>query len=103
MIWIKMKYQAELVTNDQVDAYLGKLIGRVFKIIPMSEEKVRTLDVYVDSISREILGNSKLFLGDEMLCISGTLNGLNYQNHKLLKSDVFKSIELIEKARERVR
>lgn len=95
--------QVGLVTDTQLDAYLTKLIGRIFKIIPMNEERVGTLDTYVDSLLREILGNAKLFLGEELLSVSGTLNGLDYKNHKSLKSDVFKAIELIEKAKGRAK
>ncbi|MCY9758366.1 hypothetical protein M5X00_29550 [Paenibacillus alvei] len=82
---------------------MSKLIGRVFKIIPMNEEQVSTLEAYVDSLLREIVGNSKVFLGEELLSVCGTLNGLDYNDHRLLKSDVFKAIELIDKARERVK
>lgn len=98
-----MKNQIGLIADAQLNAYMSKLIGRIFKIIPMNEENVGTLDAYVDSLTREILGNAKLFLGEELLSVSGTLNGLDYTNHKSLKSDIFKAIELIEKARERVK
>lgn len=91
-----------LINDDQLNAYLSKLIGRIFKIIPMSEEQVSTLESYVDSLTREVMGNSKVFLGEELLSVCGTLKGLDYSNHRLLKSDVFKAIELISKARERV-
>lgn len=68
----------------------------------MNEEKVSTLDLYVDSLVREVMGNSKTFLGDELLSVCGTLKGLDYKNHSSLKSDVFKAIEIINKARKRV-
>ncbi|TVX86073.1 hypothetical protein [Paenibacillus agilis] len=98
-----MKTQYGIINENQLDAYMSKLIGRVFKIIPMNEEQVSTLEAYVDSLLRELMGNSKLFLGEELLSVCGTLKGLDYSDHRLLKSDVFKAIELIEKARERVK
>lgn len=98
-----METKYGLISKIQLDAYLSKLIDRMFKIIPMNEEKVSTLDSYVDSLAREIYGNSKVFLGEELISVCGTLNGLDYKNHKSLKSDVFKAIELIDKARERVK
>lgn len=91
------------IRNSDIDAYLSKLIGRLFKIIPMSEEGSVTLDIYINNLVREIIGNSKIFLGDEMLAISGTLKGLKIGNHKALKSDIFKAIDLIDKAKERVK
>lgn len=98
-----MKTQYGKISENQLDAYMSKLIGRVFKIIPMNEEQVGTLEAYVDSLLREMVGNSKVFLGEELLSVCGTLKGLDYSDHRLLKSDVFKAIELIDKARERVK
>lgn len=94
--------QYGLIDDSQLLAYLSKLINRVFKIIPMNEEEVVTLEPYVDSLVREIAGNAKVFLGEELLLVCGTLKGLDYNNHKLLKSDVFKVIDIIVKAKERV-
>lgn len=98
-----MKTQFGIISENQLDAYMSKLIGRVFKIIPMNEEHVSTLETYVNSLVREVIGNSKVFLGEELLSVCGTLKGLDYNDHRLLKSDVFKAIELIDKARERVK
>lgn len=89
--------------TDAVDTYLTKLVGRVFKIIPMNEEGCKTLDSYIDSLVREIFGNSFILQGDELLAICGTLKGLNFESHKLMKSDVFKTIDLIYKVKERVK
>lgn len=98
-----METKYGVLDSKQIDGYLSKLIGRVFKIIPMSEEECETLDSYVDSLVREILGNSKIFLGDELFSICGTLKGLNFDSHKQLKSDIFKAIALIDKTKERVK
>jgi hypothetical protein len=88
---------------SEIESYLNRLIGRIFKIIPLSEEGCETLEAYVDSLVREVLGNSKIFLGEELLCVSGTLKGLSFENHQALKSDIFKTINLIEKSIERVK
>lgn len=82
--------------------YLEKMTNRIFKILPMYEEECETLNEYVASLNREIFGNSKLFFCEEFLLISGTLEGLNYNNHKDIKSDVFKMCDLIEKIQMRV-
>jgi hypothetical protein len=98
-----MNNQFGLVTKDQLQSYLSKLIGRIFKIIPMNEEGVDTLGSYVESLVRELFGNSKVFLGEELLSVCGTLKGLDYTNHKSLKSDIFKAIELVDKTKARVK
>lgn len=98
-----METKYGVLDSKQIDGYLSKLIGRIFKIIPMSEEGCETLDSYIDSLVREMIGNSQIFLGDELLSICGTLKGLNFNSHKQLKSDIFKAIDLIDKAKERVK
>lgn len=97
-----MMTQYGMIDDAQLLAYLSKLINRVFKIIPMNEEKVSTIESYVDSLIREMVGNSKVFLGEELLLMCGTLKGLDYSNHRLLKSDVFKVIDVIVRVKERV-
>lgn len=98
-----MKTKYGLLDDKHIDEYLTKLVGRFFKIVPMSEEGCLTLDSYIDSLIREIFGNSSIFFGDELLSICGTLKGLDFNDHKKLKSDIFKSIDLIKKVRERVK
>lgn len=90
------------INNKQVIAYFDKLVNRVFKILPMSEENSDTIDEYVNSLVRELIGNSKILYGEELLIVVGTLKGLPYENHKLLKSDIFKAIDIIEKVKKRV-
>lgn len=90
------------IDNEQVLSYLSRLINRVFKIIPMNEEKVSTLSEYVDSLVREMTGNSNLFYGEDFILMCGTLKGIDYSSHKHLKSDVFKVIDIIVGIKERV-
>lgn len=90
------------IKDVDVEAYLKRLIGRIFKIIPMHEEGYKTLDIYVENLLRELIGNSNILLGDELLAVTGTLKGLQLDNHKLLKSDVFKALDIIDRVKERV-
>jgi hypothetical protein len=91
------------IDNEYIYSYLTKLTGRVFKILPMQEEGCETLESYVDSLVREIIGNSRIFMGEEMLIISGTLKGIDFNNHESLRSDVFKITNMIDKIKERVK
>lgn len=90
------------IDNKQVISYLDKLTNRVFKIIPMSEEKSTTLERYIESIVRELFGNSKVVFEDELLAIVGTLKGIDFDNHSKLRSDIFKVLDIIDRTKERV-
>lgn len=92
-----------VIDNKQVISYLDKLTNRVFKVIPMSEEKSITLEKYVDSIVRELFGNSTIVFEDELLGIVGTLKGLDYGNHSKLRSDIFKVLDIIDRTKVRVK
>lgn len=84
-------------TDEFAVDYLESLTNRIFKILPMYEEECETLNEYVSSINREIFGNSKIFFCGGLLVVTGTLEGLNYDSHKDIKSDVFKMCDLIKK------
>lgn len=92
------------IDNNQIIECLDRYVGRVFQIIPMNENESErdTLPIYVDSLTREFTGNSKILFKERFLEIAGTLQGLKYDNHSLLRTDVFKIIKTIEKLKERV-
>lgn len=85
-----------MIENIKLKQYLNNLINRVFKILPMNEEKCETLDDYVDGLVRELIGNSKMISGDDLLKIVGTLKGMDFKSREKIKSDVFKTINTIE-------
>lgn len=87
-----------------VNDYLSKLINRVWKIIPMNEKEEERIyiDKYVESLVREITGVSIILdtLEGDFLTIAGTLNGLRFDNHSSVRSDIFKIIDIIKRIRE---
>lgn len=87
-----------------VNDYLSKLINRVWKIIPMNEKEEERIyiDKYVESLIREITGVSIILdtLEGDFLTIAGTLNGLIFDNHSSVRSDIFKIIDIIKRIRE---
>lgn len=91
------------IDNKQLSNYLIKLHKRVFKILPMYEESCDTLNDYIDGLTRELLGNSKLFFGDELLIITGTINGLSFHSHKAVRSDILKVCNILAEMQERVK
>lgn len=92
----------ELLVN-----YLKRLIGKVYKIVPLKEEKSETLLPYIQSLLRELLGCKELIVAlrndGEFISILGTLeNLLNEVDQKIYKSDVFKCISIIKKIQSQI-
>lgn len=92
----------ENITSEDIQVYLERLTSRIFKILPLYEEESTTLDSYVDSLVRELIGNSKIIkpLKKELLTLSGTLKGIEFDSHKNVRSDIFKALEIIGKLKD---
>lgn len=91
-----------VIEKIYIKQYLEKLTHRVFKILPMCEERSSTINEYIDSLVREITGNANVIFQEDLLLIVGTLKGLNKDSHKELKSDIFKTCDAISRIKERV-
>jgi hypothetical protein len=90
------------ISKASFDLYINRLISRVFKILPLKEEKCETLDEYVESLLRELSGNQEIILflqeNEEFLSLMGTLENLpSEEDMKIYRSDVFKCIAIIRK------
>ena len=88
--------------------YLNKLIGRVYKIIPLKEEDSQFVDVYINGLVEELIANSRLMrdfnYDSRLMIVSSTLKSTVYcTNHSEYKSAVFKCIKYIEQLIEMVR
>jgi hypothetical protein len=96
-----MKYGK--ISDITVEVGLEGYIDKIFKILPMKEEKCPTLTVYIHGLIREFLGNSSLMEGllyeKEFLSLAGTLESLtdNDISFEEFRSDVFKSISIVKK------
>ena len=55
---VKTKYYA--IPNEYFANYFQFLVGRVWKILPMSEENNKHLKGYMESLQRELIGNMNL-------------------------------------------
>lgn len=102
-----MFFETDLISAEELYAYLGRLIGRVYKILPMCEDGSQTLDVYLQSLLRELLGCEQLaeslkedgrfvsFLSIlQLLCNS-------HGDIRLVRSDVFHAISLLKQLQEK--
>lgn len=102
---VKTKYQS--IPNEYFGNYLNFLVGRVWKILPMSEEGNINLKSYMESLQRELIGNMNLI---ENLKYDGyfitLLNKIEYLinedcEHYICRKEVFGCIGIIKKLSER--
>lgn len=98
---VKTKYYA--IPNEYFANYFQFLIGRVWKILPMSEENNKHLKEYMESLQRELIGNMNLV---EDLKYDGyfitLLNKIEFliseeYNHAIMRKEIFECIDIVEK------
>lgn len=82
--------------------YLKILISKIFKILPMKEQNITTVNVHIDSLLTELVGYKDLFefvKNDARLltviCILRALLDSDVP-HSVYKREVFKCIKCIE-------
>lgn len=85
------------IEEKQLERYKYRLTKRIFIILPMTEEGSDTVDLYVESLTRELFGLSQVMVEDKILEIVGMLKGLELDNHETLRGDVFSTIEMVKK------
>ena len=98
---IETKYYA--IPNAYFANYFKFLIGRVWKILPMSEEDNIHLKDYMESLQRELIGNMNLVetLKYDSYFVT-LLNKIEFMinsvyNHEICRKEVFECIELVKK------
>jgi hypothetical protein len=93
----------ESLNNQFLVNYLNFLTGRVFKILPISEQEPNTLQDYLSSLVIELKGSQSLIelirYDANFISLISTLQYFvdNQYTHKVLKREVFKCIKLIQK------
>lgn len=102
---MKVKYGE--IPSESFNSYFEILINKTFKILPLKESETDTLESYLNSLLREIVGNAELvgFLKDEPMFISfvSILTYLATEQYDVAvcKQEVFKCIRLLKNIRER--
>lgn len=81
--------------------YFERLIGKTYKILALKEEECPTLNIYIESLLYELIGQKKVTyqLRDEtsLITIISLLEQLKYEDeHIIIKQKVFKIIKLIK-------
>jgi hypothetical protein len=92
------------IPDETFGNYLDFLIGKIFKILPISEDSFDTLQVYLESLQIELLGSQNLIKvlreDNEFLTLLSILEYfLNTKDisNEIYKREVFKCIDIIKK------
>lgn len=96
-----------IVDDRVIGRYLDSAVDKIFKILPLYEEKNETLDEYIESLILELRG----FVSEygnvgvtDYISVISTLEGIRSMtkdrgNQPKIKREVFKCIEIIKKVR----
>lgn len=89
------------VNNTAFNEYIDVVVGKIFKLLPLREEKNMTLDKYHSSLMADVLGNKTLFELEQekdMICLLVSLEGLiTIHDMELYRGKVFECINLAKK------
>lgn len=102
---IKTNYDA--IPDELFSNYLDFLVGKVYKILCMKEDKDKTLYKYMQSLQRELIGNKQLIVmlrhDSDFLSLLSKLEYLicNEVDLPTWKKDIFDSISLIKRMQEK--
>lgn len=102
---IKTNY--EYIPDKMFVNYLDYLIGKVYKMLPMRENKDDTLVEYMESIIREMIGNQQL-MGEIKYDarFQSVINKLEYLtfkkdvDFKVFRKDILDSLPLLKEIKE---
>lgn len=94
-------------TDEQIRAYNKRLIGHIFKILPMTEEASATIPEYVSSLGREIAGYGYAISSDEdvAVLVASLLARLSFLANdtygiSTCRKEVFKCINIVKELEE---
>lgn len=96
-----------IVDDKAIGRYLDSAVDKIFKILPLYEEKNATLDEYIESLILELRGFVSEYgsIGvTDYISVISTLEGIRSMadergNQPKIKREVFKCIETIKKVR----
>ena len=89
--------------NIHLKSYFEFLLGRVWKILPMKEEKSEYLKDYIKGLQREVKGSISLieyeFLGSYLIMLLHKLEFLidNQCEHSVYRKEVFECVNIVKK------
>lgn len=88
--------------EELIEEYKDRLVGRVYKILPMKEENVGTWNAYIESLLFELVGHKDLIKGlddnSDFISLLSILEGLiGEEDLTVVRREVFKSLNLIKR------
>jgi hypothetical protein len=101
---IKTKFGGTLQKEELID-YFSSLIDECFKILPMFEDGVSTLSIYIQTLLIELGGaNRTICLNDKIFIklIANLEPLLEIKDHESYKRQVFKCTNLCKKMIEKI-
>lgn len=90
------------LSDDSFGKYKDKLIDRIYKILPMKEEKSTTVKEHIKSLVFELVGGKNILndidnKGNIVSVIFVLENLIEEQDKRIVKREVFKAIDIIKK------
>lgn len=90
------------IPNELFNNYLKYLINKMFKVLPMKEHEVKSLNSYLRSLQIELIGSTELIgvlkNDPQFLSLMNTIQFFidNEYDNKTCKREVFKCIHILE-------
>jgi hypothetical protein len=90
------------IPNELFNNYLKYLINKMFKVLPMKENEVKSLNEYLRSLQIELIGSTELIgvlkNDPQFLSLMNTIQFFidNEYDNKTCKREVFKCIHILE-------
>jgi len=92
---------AESISSTGMYQYIHSLVGRFYKILPLCESRSDTLDKYMKSLLREMIGceclSDSLKNDDRFVSLLAILQSLisDHSDIGVVKTDVFRAINIL--------
>lgn len=92
---MKTKYNGE-ISNELLSEYFEYLIGKFYKILPMKESEISTLNVYCDLLLYELAGGQSILMNDALFVelIFNLESLVSTNDKKIYKPLIFKCTNL---------
>lgn len=97
----------DLISQHAMAQYIQSLIGRFYKILPLCEDQSPTLDKYMNSLLRELLGCEQLAeslqADDRYVSLLSILRSMieDHSSQVIIKSDVFRAINILTQLKQK--
>lgn len=87
------------IPNRVCDRYKDRLVNSIYKVLPMKEEKSKTINTYISSLIYELVGLEKIADDTGEICslIAILENLIEEEDLKVVKREVFRAINIVKR------